>query len=96
MAWICSCRGLDVPTAVRDDLLRFLPADDVPVRLKKAEKTVAPIELVAPLAPEPTPAIDLRRAVWDFIALAPNQSQLADIRWPEAHLVSIALYAGAQ
>jgi SNF2 domain-containing protein len=63
---------LDVPSAVRDDLLRFLPADDVPVRLKKAQKTDAPIQPVAPIAPEPTPAIDLRRAVWDFIAVAPN------------------------
>jgi ERCC4-related helicase len=64
---------LDVPAAVRDDLLRFLPADDVPVRLKKIEKGVAPKEPVEPTAPEPTaPAIDLRHAVWEFIAVAPN------------------------
>lgn len=63
---------LDVPTAVRDDLLRFLPKDALPARLIQAEPEPEPI------APEPAtepeaeaPAIDLRRAVWDFIAVAP-------------------------
>jgi ERCC4-related helicase len=62
---------LDVPTAVRDDLLRFLPAGDAPVRI---EKTVAAIDSVNSSAAEPPPAIDLRRAVWDFISVAPSLS----------------------
>jgi len=62
---------LDVPTAIRDDLLRFMPHDDKPIRLKEREQP--------PALPEPTlvpetvmPPFDLRRAVWDFIALAPT------------------------
>jgi SNF2 family DNA or RNA helicase len=64
---------LDVPTAVRDDLLRFLPSDDVPARLKKPEAEPVPKEVAPPAEPEPvSPAIDLRKAVWDFIAAAPR------------------------
>ncbi|MCI0431035.1 MAG: SNF2-related protein [Rhodospirillales bacterium] len=64
---------LDVPAAVRDDLLRFLPMQDQPARLIKAD---APVPTGPPdretLVPPPAPAIDLRRAVWDFIAKAPT------------------------
>jgi superfamily II DNA or RNA helicase len=64
---------IDVPTAVRDDLLRFLPETDVPARLKKVEAAPPKHEPVPPVPPEPTvPAIDLRKAVWDFIAVAPR------------------------
>ena len=63
---------IDVPTAVRDDLLRFLPETDVPARLKKVEAAQPKHEPVPAVPPEPTvPAIDLRKAVWDFIAVAP-------------------------
>ncbi len=36
---------LDVPGAVRDDLLRFLPTGDMPVRLKSTDKTIAATEV---------------------------------------------------
>lgn len=65
---------LDVPAAVRDDLLRFLPAEDKPARLKKVE--TAEVEptvdaQVVELVPASSP-MDLRRAVWRFIAEAPR------------------------
>jgi superfamily II DNA or RNA helicase len=64
---------LDVPTAVRDDLLRFLPTTDKPARLKKVDAAPPVQEPVPPALPEPiAPAIDLRKAVWDFIAMAPR------------------------
>ncbi len=62
---------LDVPEAARADLLRFLPRDDLPARLKQAP----PPELkpvLPPSAPVPPPAVDLRRAVWSFIRHAPS------------------------
>jgi hypothetical protein len=64
---------LDVPAAVREDLLRFLPTDDVPARLKKVETLPTPKVSPPPVDPEPaTPPFDLRKAVWDFIAFAPR------------------------
>ena len=64
---------LDVPAAVRDDLLRFLPKDDKPARLKGHEKAPALPEVAVPEpAVEQAPPFDLRRAVWSFIAKAPT------------------------
>ncbi|MGE0713879.1 MAG: DEAD/DEAH box helicase [Alphaproteobacteria bacterium] len=63
---------VDVPTALRDALLRFMPQDDVPARVAKLK--AAEGERPPPAAPT-TPALpqtDLRRAVWDFIARAPT------------------------
>ena len=63
---------MDVPTAAREDLLRFLPADDMPARLKQPETIVAPgkpTQQPERTSPEP---VDLRRAIWEFIALAPT------------------------
>ena len=65
---------IDVPSAMRDDLLRFLPTNDLPARLKKADATPIAEPVAQPSAsaePEPAP-IDLRKAVWDFIATAPQ------------------------
>ena len=66
---------LDVPTAVRDDLLRFLPPpDDKPARLTMESQPAPEATPVAP-PPEPEPVmppVDLRKAVWDFIAAAPR------------------------
>jgi SNF2 family DNA or RNA helicase len=65
---------LSVPDAVRDDLLRFLPENDLPARLKRHEiaPSLLPPEPAAqpPLTPEPT--IGLRRLVWAFIREAPK------------------------
>jgi superfamily II DNA or RNA helicase len=65
---------MPVPDAMRDDLLRFLPENDLPARLKKQEAD-PPIELSPeppppPAAPEPV--LDLRRLVWAFIKQAPK------------------------
>jgi len=65
---------MPVPDAMRDDLLRFLPEQDMPARLKKTEANPA-MEL--PPEPEPPlpllePALDLRRLVWAYIKQAPK------------------------
>ncbi len=57
---------LDIPAAMRADLLRFLPGKD-PVRLQPAIKPLSAL----PEAPAPAAApFDARRAVWSFIAQA--------------------------
>ncbi len=59
---------LDVPAAAQADLLRFMPKHDRPARLLHA-RPAPPAE--AP--PEPAlPSLDLRRAVWNFIKVAPS------------------------
>jgi len=59
---------MEVPDAVRDDLLRFLPESDLPARLKVKIKVESP-------QPEPQPASgpkpDLRSLVWSYIKKAP-------------------------
>ena len=72
---------LDVPDAVRRDLLRFLPAGD-PARLTAAGpppsgrgdgESAPPPDGVRPApAAAPPPSVDLRRLVWRFIARAPS------------------------
>jgi len=66
-------RVLDIPTAVRDHLLRFLPPDgELPARLRE---TPPPEYHKTPPTPDPqpdpTPDIDPRRLVWGFIRHAP-------------------------
>lgn len=65
---------LDVPDAARRDLLRFLPKDDRPARLKAGPEEVETV--VRPtMVPATEPAaepIDLRRKVWAFIREAPR------------------------
>ncbi len=69
---------LDVPAAARDDLLRFLPMEDRPARLKRIMDRSDPEP--EPTLEEPAPPIqahepqhfDPRRAVWSFIAQAPT------------------------
>jgi SNF2 family DNA or RNA helicase len=62
---------MSVLDALRDDLLRFLPENDLPARLKKKEPLPA-----EPAIPPPSLAsesvIDLRRLVWAFIKEAPK------------------------
>ena len=89
---------LDVPAAVRRDLMRFMPANDKPSRLKKTEtKPAKP----SPKTPEPEAAEserpaelspgDLRSRVWSFIQHAParpnggervGEATSAVIPWP--------------
>ena len=70
---------LDVPDAVRQDLMRFMPASDMPARLKEPEKKPAKpsSEKPEPEATEPEipPTLqhgDLRSRVWSFIQQAPS------------------------
>ncbi len=71
---------VDVPTAARDDLLRFLPdPGDLPGLLKaaKAKKEPPKPEPMEVVEPEPPPVVpppmDRRRRVWAAIAHAPLQ-----------------------
>ncbi len=61
---------LDVPEAAQADLLRFLPPDDLPARLKQAPPEPKPA--TPPPVPVVSPTLDLRRAVWSFIRHAPG------------------------
>ena len=71
---------LNVPEAVRRDLMRFMPDDDFPARLKAQESKPQDHEkgalprtpVLAPAAL--TPAVDRRALVWTFIREAPAQS----------------------
>ena len=67
---------LDVPDAVRRDLLRFLPAGDRPARLIADGHPPAAVpgrgDVPPPPAATPAPAVDRRRLVWRFIARAPS------------------------
>jgi hypothetical protein len=69
-------RVVDAPTAVRDELLEFLPKDDMPGRLKKKQRQETdpkpPTDPPEPQAPEPPP-LDLRRLVWGYIKHAPSR-----------------------
>ena len=67
---------MDVPAAVRQELLKFLPKDDLPGRLKKVQHETkhpeeTPEEGRKPELP-PEPALDQRRLVWGFIRHAPS------------------------
>lgn len=68
---------LDVPDAVRADMLRFLPESDMPARLVSRAEPIAP-EISDAGTPRrerqaaAPPAPDLRRAVWSYIERAPT------------------------
>ena len=63
---------LDVPEAVRRDLMRFMPSGDMPSRLKDvAPASPEPDTDKNNEAPESTPEVDLRSRVWNFIEHAP-------------------------
>ena len=71
---------LDVPEAVRRDLMRFMPSDDLPARLKAQESRPRDQTIdgqAGAVAPDPAarmPAVDRRALVWTFIREAPAQS----------------------
>ena len=63
---------LDVPSAKRQDLLRFMPEDDLPKRLKRVEGPVPETRPEPrPRASDTAPQQDPRKTVWSFIARAP-------------------------
>ena len=61
---------LDVPEAVRRDLLRYLPKSDRPARLREVEVEIGKRVLRPPSAPAAEP--DARNRVWSFLAAAPS------------------------
>ena len=69
---------LDVPEAVRRDLMRFMPTSDLPARLRTPvgdRGKPSPEEEAPGTTPSegqaPVPAVDLRNRVWSFIQQAP-------------------------
>ena len=63
---------LDVPAAVREDLLRFLPKDDMPKRLQPQDVDQRPKAAPKPPVSSSPPPVDLRTKVWCFIEQAPR------------------------
>lgn len=64
---------LDVPSAVRADLMRFMPTNDLPARLRAKDGTRAPYQTPtkpAPTVVDPEPEVDERRLTWEHIATA--------------------------
>ncbi len=68
---------LDVPSAVRDDLMRYMPANDRPARM---QEVVKPVSHTPASANQPKPqttqttltTAELRKLVWGFIKYAPG------------------------
>jgi SNF2 family DNA or RNA helicase len=63
---------LDVPSALKQDLMRFMPENDRPARLREKPEPTPAIPSDEPI-PEPlVPFVELRREVWRFINIAPT------------------------
>ena len=70
---------LDVPAAVRQDLMRFMPSNDMPALLRESEKKPRKpspekpkLEVKEPEKPEALQPSELRNRVWSFIQHAPS------------------------
>jgi len=64
---------MDLPATVRLELLKFLPKDDLPGRLKRPRAEVEPPTEPAPITVEPPgPHLDQRRLIWGYIRHAPG------------------------
>ena len=63
---------LDIPSAVRQDLMRFLPDDDRPARFNDKSPKDKPVPKAKPEATPLETTHDLRRLVWGFIRVAPT------------------------
>ena len=63
---------LEVPEAVRRDLMRFMPSGDMPSRMKRVQRRPPePEREKGKETAEITPEADLRSRVWNFIENAP-------------------------
>ncbi len=62
---------LDVPAAVRGDLMRFMP-HDLPKRLQPQDVPKRQHAARKPVATDEPPSVDLRALVWRFIQQAPQ------------------------
>lgn len=95
---------VDIPTAVKSDLLRFLPENDLPARLKlkqPADPVPVPVTIDEPEPVATTEILDPRRAIWSFIASAPTlpdggervgETTSAIIPWPHQRRAFHRLY----
>lgn len=65
---------LDIPDAARRNLMRFLPENDVPARLRGKAVTGGQWSVTRekPKPENPQPSADLRNRVWSFIRRAPS------------------------
>ena len=70
---------LEVPAAVRQDLMRFMPSNDMPALLRESEKKPRKpspekpkLEVKEPEKPEALQPSELRNRVWSFIQHAPS------------------------
>lgn len=98
---------LDVPEAVRADLLRFMPTSDLPARLlatMSEETEVSAADKAEPAPPAELPPIDLRRQVWSYVRRAPTlavggsnvgEATCAVEPWPHQVRAFERLYASA-
>jgi SNF2 family DNA or RNA helicase len=75
---------LDVPTAIEQQLLQFLPTNDMPARLEKAEAADHPAKVVASPEGEGLDPAEQRRMLWGYIKYAPSFDQLGAERVGEA------------
>jgi SNF2 family DNA or RNA helicase len=63
---------LDVPAALKADLMRFLPADDRPARMRELPPGPEPTaQVAAEREPQQLSTPELRRLLWGFIKHAP-------------------------
>jgi superfamily II DNA or RNA helicase len=63
---------LDVPSAIEQKLLQFLPNDDKPARLEKADKSDQPVKTASLGDPEGLDSAERRRLLWGYIKFAPS------------------------
>jgi hypothetical protein len=82
---------VDLPTAVRQDLMRFMPEGDLPRRLKGTGVVAKPVVKPTTSHGGAESLVDLRRLVWSFIQLAPQlpsggervgEATCAVVPWP--------------
>src|ERR1035437_5242435 len=66
---------LDVPTAIEQHLLQFLPDNDMPARLEKTEAVDRPAKVLDSPEGEGLDPAEKRRMLWGYIKYAPSFDQ---------------------
>ena len=75
---------LDVPAAIEQNLLQFLPKDDKPARLEKVDTLNQPVKTTAEADSEGMDSAERRRLLWGYIKYAPTFDQPGAERVGEA------------
>jgi len=75
---------LGVPAAIEQNLLRFLPENDMPARLEKVDAVDQPIKAPAPPDGDELDPAERRRLLWGYIKYAPSFDQPGAERVGEA------------